>query len=170
MVKGAPTDCWLWRGSLATNGYGKFATDSAHRFVMKLTHGSIPEGAFVLHSCDVRHCVNPAHLRFGTQQDNVNDMVSRNRQAKGDTSGSRLYPERLARGIANNKSRLTEAQVLEIRASDLPQRTLAKLYGVSRITINAIRMRKTWTHLPGDYVPKPQGFQKGCNGRRSTAR
>lgn len=36
--------------------------------------------AYVLHKCDVRACVNPEHLFIGTQKDNVDDMMRKNRR------------------------------------------------------------------------------------------
>lgn len=32
----------------------------------------------VRHTCDIRNCVNPAHLIVGTSADNVRDMLERN--------------------------------------------------------------------------------------------
>jgi hypothetical protein len=46
------------------------------------------------------------------------------------------------------RTKLTEAEVLEIRASDLRQRELAELYGVSVSLISLIRLRRAWCHVP----------------------
>jgi hypothetical protein len=45
------------------------------------------------------------------------------------------------------KSKLTEKEVLEIRASNLKQKELSILYKVNIPTINLIVNRKTWTHI-----------------------
>lgn len=79
--------CWWWRGPLMPNGYGHLVADGirykAHRLSYQLAHGPIPSGLLVLHSCDNRGCVNPAHLRIGTQVDNMEDCVARGRFRPG---------------------------------------------------------------------------------------
>ena len=68
--------CWNWtKGTNA--GYGWIHVGKkqmmAHRFSYEMHIGPIPEGMLVLHSCFNRRCVNPAHLRIGTNKDNMND-------------------------------------------------------------------------------------------------
>lgn len=45
--------------------------------------GELPKGAFVLHKCDVKLCVNPEHLFLGTHAINMQDMTSKLRQPYG---------------------------------------------------------------------------------------
>lgn len=51
----------------------------AHRVVWEGIFGPIPNGLWVLHSCDNKPCINPHHLFLGTRQDNVDDMVAKGR-------------------------------------------------------------------------------------------
>ena len=37
--------CWLWRGTLFRQGYGRYGSYKAHRIAWKLTHGGVPRGA-----------------------------------------------------------------------------------------------------------------------------
>lgn len=77
--------CWLWTASANFRGYGWFRVDGktvkSHRMSWAIHHGPIPRGLYVLHSCDTPACVNPAHLRLGTHQDNMRDKVQRPREA-----------------------------------------------------------------------------------------
>lgn len=85
--------CWLWAGKRGPNGYaygaiwcdGKRKTASLHRVAYSVFHGPIPDGMLVLHRCDVRSCLNPAHLFLGTQADNMTDMVTKGRNRNGQS-------------------------------------------------------------------------------------
>lgn len=80
--------CWLWTGSVTSMGYGQFAVKhndnwSTHRYSWLLHHGRLPKRPLqVLHSCDVRRCVNPDHLWLGTQKDNLLDASRKGRLSK----------------------------------------------------------------------------------------
>lgn len=133
--------CWLWTGYCFTSGHGQFGYDGkiikAHRFSWLLAGNQIPEEMCILHAphviCGNRNCVNPAHLRVGTQSENMKDKIS------DGTS---------ARGIKHPKCKLTEQQVREIRArSDENQKELAEEFGVSTATISSILSRKRWAWL-----------------------
>jgi hypothetical protein len=80
--------CWEWTGALR-NGYGaigrggrKDGVEYAHRLTYQWAHNTaIPKGMDILHACDNRKCVNPAHLSVGTRQANVDDMMAKGRHA-----------------------------------------------------------------------------------------
>lgn len=74
--------CWNWQGEPDGPGYGATTFNGerwrTHRLAYYLSRGKRPK-RYVLHSCDNRLCCNPGHLREGTQQDNVDDMIERGR-------------------------------------------------------------------------------------------
>lgn len=75
------TECWLWTGTKYRNGYGWIKVFgkviSAHRYSYELHKGPIPDGNEVLHSCDVKHCINPDHLRIGSHSENMKEASYR---------------------------------------------------------------------------------------------
>lgn len=80
-------ECWRWMSGYFEVGYGAFYLDGnnrgAHR-VAKAIDLNVPlsEIKYACHTCDNRWCVNPKHIFNGTQQDNVDDMMSKGRQVK----------------------------------------------------------------------------------------
>ena len=76
-------DCLIWKGKLWKDGYGNYSNKRAHRLAYTLTTAEIPAGLYVLHSCDVRACINPAHLRVGTQKENIQEASDKGRHTNG---------------------------------------------------------------------------------------
>lgn len=131
--------CWLWRGHInGDNHYGQMSINGKefymHRFSYELSFGLIPSGMWVLHTCDIRHCVNPAHLYVGDTHDNNRDRQQRGRQAKGERCGA---------------TKLSAAQVTAIRQAHgtVPRLVLASEYGVSLSLIAQIVGRRVWRHI-----------------------
>lgn len=90
-VEKTPT-CWLWTASITGAGYGQIGLGrkgdgrgDSHRISWMLHNGSIPNGQQVLHQCDNKRCVNPAHLYLGTRFDNIRDALERGQKATGSS-------------------------------------------------------------------------------------
>lgn len=134
--------CWEWESGVDKDGYGKFQFREnpwrAHRVSWTIYNGEIPEGMYVCHKCDNPTCVRPSHLWLGTDADNIHDM---------DEKGRRTPQS----GEQNNASRLTKAQVIEIRElyanTDMFQWEIAEKFGVSRELVGQIVRRDIWSHL-----------------------
>lgn len=132
-------ECWNWLANKNRRGYGDFRYLKGHisapRMAWILTKGNIPNGMYVCHHCDNPSCCNPAHLFLGTPQNNVQDMVNKGRQRKGESQVN---------------AKLTGKEVLEIRElakNGQFQYEIAKLYGISQRLVWNIIHRKAWKHL-----------------------
>lgn len=146
--KRGSNECWNWLGTKLPKGYGVFTdattetnkrgkTISSHRFSYKLHYGELQAGAFVLHSCDNPSCVNPAHLRSGTQSENIKEAVDKGRKTPPNECG-----------IKNPKSKLTEEQVRFIKANpQLGHKEIGDMFGLSPNCIRGVRIGRTWTHI-----------------------
>ena len=157
-------DCWLWTAS--TNGrYGKFWINGriyySHRISLSLD-GRDPRLLVARHKCDVQKCCNPLHLEYGTNTDNMQDMVIRGRAPRGFKNGTKTHPERIARGdrhgsrtkpqcVARGErikhSKLTSENVVSIRKDIRSTSAIAKDYGISRSLVSQVKLRKVWTHV-----------------------
>lgn len=55
--------------------------------------------------------------------------------------------QKAIKGEKHYISKLTEKDVLDIRKSSLLQRELSLIYGVHRVCISQVKLRKTWKHI-----------------------
>jgi len=92
-TSGGFAECWPFTGRIVHEfGYGRLSYKhkqiSAHRLAWETTHGAIPDGLWVLHSCDNPPCCNPGHLFLGTVADNQRDMAQKGRGRNQNTAGA----------------------------------------------------------------------------------
>jgi len=131
--------CWIWD---ATPGsvYGLFwlngRNEHAHRASWILHNGPIPNGKWVLHTCDVKGCVNPNHLYLGDHKQNTKDAVDRCRMSSGDAHRkARNYEylkfDQVGTGILSKQDCLSIAE----RSAFEAKTELAKEYRVHLSTI-----------------------------------
>ena len=124
--------CWLWTGCKDKDGYGVSRLQhkklAAHRAAHILFIGPIPDNLYVLHKCNNPSCVNPAHLKLGTQKDNVADQIKAGTNMAG----------------RNKHKELDWNKVAYIRASNKPYRELAIELGVSRHCVWDIIHYRSW--------------------------
>lgn len=121
--------CWVWTGAMNSNGYGEIFVARPRRkrkathVALELTGVLVLAGRCVMHLCDNPACVNPAHLKLGTQVENIKDAVDKGHMRRGETHPC---------------ARLTDADVAFIRssASDAEtRRALAAQFGVLPLTV-----------------------------------
>lgn len=156
-----PEACWNWSGAKDHHGYGVFRPGrpirpggprapqvKAHRLSFELCRGPIPAGRLIRHLCHNTSCVRPDHLADGTPMDNSQDARAAGRIAHG---------ERIA------QSKLTEAQVIEMRegrAAGLSLAWLAETYGVDPSLVSQICRGRKWVRVGG---PRVQRDRRGWN-------
>lgn len=130
--------CWNWQGSFSPKGYGTIWVSGthkrAHRYSYELHFGPFDQSLVVMHSCDNRACVNPAHLSLGTQAENIADMDRKQRRGA-------------ATGELHGMAKLTPEQVIKIREDSRMHSQIAADYGIVSCTVSAIKARRLWRHL-----------------------
>jgi hypothetical protein len=161
------TKCWQWTGAVNAKGYGIIAGELngrryvpagqnmlAHRVSWIIHHGDIPEsdsahGMVVMHACDNPTCVNPEHLRLGTQAENVADMDKKRRHVVGE------FQQR--KGVEHFRSAFKDQADIDLICSTQGQtKELAERFGVDVSTIKRIRRRNGVVRDDADkFVNKP---------------
>lgn len=115
---------------------GKRCDFRVHRLVAQAFIPNPNNLPFVLHKDDNPSNPHKDNLFWGTNKDNVADMHSKGRHAKGE-----IIPT----------SKLISSQIIEIRNTPYYSsinRDLALKFGVTKSLIWMIRTRKIWKHLP----------------------
>ena len=126
--------CRNWTRSKNTSGYGHLTHKGkilkAHRISWEIYNQRvIPDGMYILHSCDNPGCINPEHLSLGTHADNMRERAERGR-----------HPS----------AKFTRDEVVKIRqiaASGIPCSEIARQLGVAHSTIRCMVNRTAWRHV-----------------------
>jgi hypothetical protein len=130
-------NCWIYTSHRQShNGYPEMCINTKRarmsHYIYRRFRGKIPENHIIMHVCDSPTCINPNHLKAGTILENIQDKVDKGRQARGEK-------QRLAK--------LTEGQILAIRADTRSLRLIAKDYNIDYTHVSAIKRRKVWKHI-----------------------
>lgn len=131
--------CWNWTSTTDKNSYGiasnnwlkKYGTPFAHRLMYIVTKGPIEKGLNINHHCDNPSCVNPDHLYSGTQKQNMNDKISRNRHIVWN------------RQFNSNQIK----QIREMRKKGFLLRVIAERFNTSHPIISQICNYKTYKKI-----------------------
>lgn len=152
-------DCVEWP-SLTKGGYGQFSYSykkySAHRTSWEIhNNAQIPKGKVIMHTCDNPSCVNPEHLRLGTQSDNVKDMIEKGRANYSyDRSGE-----------SNPNSKVSRCDVAAIFEESGTHEDVAGKYVCPVNAVKNIRNRRTWLDVTKGLTPGDRGVSgtRGSN-------
>lgn len=137
--------CWVWQGSTAKPpnlpyGYIKIQGQvcKVHRISYILMIGEIPKGLNVLHDCDNASCCNPQHLFVGSQQNNIEDMVAKQRHNRGSQVGERHSGAKISEQQAK--------EILQRHANGASTSILIEEFG--RNVVYNLLEGNSWKHLP----------------------
>ncbi|MEU2004531.1 hypothetical protein ACH47B_26370 [Rhodococcus sp. NPDC019627] len=128
--------CTVWLGSVSSTGHGSFRAASlpgpsrrgtvpAHLFAYQREYGIIPrlgwsgaEDAVLCHQCDFAGCVNPHHLRLGTNAVNRTEYHLRRRNLASplaDVRGPAGRTRAIAAAIRTGLRRGEDSESIEQR-------------------------------------------------------
>lgn len=135
--------CHLWiGGKKSIGGYGSFMlngiSERAHRAAWILYVGKIPKNKHILHSCDIKNCVNIKHLRVGTHKQNMRDTIKRGQmylKPRGEDHFRNYIPETIIKEI---KLRLKNGEKII---------KLMNEYKVNRHIISDIKRKQTYKYI-----------------------
>lgn len=145
--------CWIFMGCLNNKGYGQLNISKnnkkhvvlAHRYSYEAFKGEIPDGMFVMHSCDIPTCCNPEHLSVGTHAENMADCVLKGR-SKVFRPRPKVIGSYKAKGTYVTRPPKVSADVMlkakSLLSNGMTQKDVAKIIGIS-----------------------PQGLSKALQGR-----
>jgi hypothetical protein len=109
-----------------------------HRLMWELFVGPVPDGKMILHRCDNTGCINPFHLRVGTNADNIKEAAQKNRMV--------------------HKLSLPEVrQILKLRGCGLSQREIGKTFGITGTNVGRIWRKTRRPHV----TCFPEGWTDG---------
>lgn len=132
-------DCLEWPFYTMPNGYGQVTYKKkrglVHRLVCELTKGPAPTDKkyVAAHNCGNAKCVNPSHIRWATQGENLDDRYIHGTMTIGERHGH---------------AKLTIGDIKMIRClleNGFRQEAIGTRFGVSQSTIKCIKTGKTWS-------------------------
>jgi hypothetical protein len=132
-------ECLIWPFFINPNGYGRARKSGkaigAHTYMCELIRGPSPGDEYeTAHSCRQRACINPAHVRWATKPENMQDKTA---------DGTQLLGEK------NHQTKLTTKRVLAIRKLEgsCTLSEAAERFDVHLSTVHRIWRRKAWSWL-----------------------
>ena len=122
--------CLVWTGAKGSTGYGRLQVNGrstqAHRYAYEEAYGPIPDGMTIDHICYNRTCVDVAHLRLATRQQNSSNRAGANVRSSTGVRG--VYPYGSRFGVEIQSRWYGTFDSIE-EASRVAARERARLFG-----------------------------------------
>ena len=140
------------KGCVGLTGYisvslgGGIGHIRVHKLVMLTFVGPRPEGMVTCHINGIPSDNRLCNLRYGTQKDNMRDMVAHGRDAarspKGEMAGNAVLSTEIVHKISEMSSFKTQTEI-------------SRMLGLNISTVKALYAGKTWMHLGLVFHRKP---------------
>jgi len=119
-------------------------TERLSLLICRAVHGQRPSGrAVVMHSCDNKACINPDHLSWGTQAENLADALRKGRRTVPPLPNQR----ELVRRGKHKWAKLKPEDVTAIRerlAAGERQASIAADFGITFQQVSKIKLGQRW--------------------------
>lgn len=127
-------ECLLWPFALSKAGYPQAKIDgkttNIHRRVCIIKKGQPPTDEHeAAHNCNAPACCNGRHLRWALPIENIHDKFANGTMLRGSEHGA---------------AKITEEQVIEIRAlkGKMPQWKVGEMYSIDQSNVSRIMNEK----------------------------
>ena len=127
------------------NEYKRVSISLGHGNMKNLNVHRLVAIAFIENK-DNKPCVN--HIN-ANKTDNILENLEWCSYSENSLHSHKLGLQTSRKGIENNKSKLTEEQVLQIRNeyNNISSYRLSKIFNVYATTVQSVKKRKTWKHI-----------------------
>jgi len=130
---------------------GRHKTFALHRLIARTFIGPPPTAKHQVNHKNGRADDNRArNLEWVTPKENGEHAARLRLVASGERHGTHTKPETRCFGSKHGRSKLTEADILEIRrrgANGESQAVLAAAFSVTQASVSMILTRRTWRHV-----------------------
>ena len=135
---GVKSKCWLWRGSVTDQGYGRFMAGRkiymATRFAWQELGEPDPGTLTVSTRCGNKICVR--HLRTRTRS-----------AIMASVSRAKVWPSGEQSHLARNTAKIVLQPRKLYAKGDVTQAALADRFGMSPSNVKNILARRSWKHI-----------------------
>ena len=119
---------------IVSTGNGWSSGVKAGHLVLEMHQGPRPQGAVMRHLCHNPLCINPDHLRWGTQKENIHDTIRASSHGRRTRTGGKLRP-------------FDVRCIRELAQQGITQRDLGERFGISQVMAGRIIRRDAWAHI-----------------------